>query len=152
MTTQELEFDRSQLGVEYDAGTFPVKADAIINSCLAMGESNPIYINEKAAQAAGHPALVAPPAFCGIFVRGFGRPDIGLKAGGGGMHAGEVIENLVPVYAGDVLTAKTSLKDVYAKTGRTGTMVFVVWKTAFTNQRGEKVADVQESFMRRATS
>lgn len=152
MTTQELEFDRSQLGVEYDAGTFPVKAEFIIKICLALGESNPIYTDEKAAQAAGYPGLVAPPAFCGIFVRGFGRPDIGLKVGGGGgMHAGEVIENLVPVYAGDVLTAKTALKDVYAKTGRTGTMVFVVWETSFTNQRGEKVADVQESFMRRAT-
>jgi len=151
MTTQELEFDRSQLGVEYDAGTFQVKADFIIKICQTLGESNPMYIDEKAAQAAGHPSLVAPPAFCGIFVRGFGRPDIGLKAGGGGMHAGEVIENLVPVYAGDVLTAKTALNDVYAKTGRTGTMIFVVWKTSFTNQRGEKVADVQESFMRRAT-
>ena len=80
-----------------------------------------------------------------------GREEGDGIGGGGGMHAGEVIENLVPVYAGDVLTAKTALKDVYAKTGRTGTMVFVVWKTSFTNQRGEKVADVQESFMRRAT-
>lgn len=151
MTTQELEFDRTQLGVEHDAGTFPVKADAIIKCCRVLGESNPIYIDEKAAKAAGHPALVAPPAFCGIFVRGSGRPDIKLKAaGGGGFHAGEVIENHVPVYAGDVLTAKISLKDVYAKTGRTGTMVFVVWATSFTNQRGQKVADVQESFMRRA--
>ena len=150
MTTQEIEFDRSQLGVEHDAGTFPVKAESIIKTCRALGESNPIYIDEKAAKAAGYPGLVAPPAFCGIFVRGFGRPDIKLKAAGGGMHAGEVIENLVPVYAGDVLTAKTSLKEVYAKTGRTGTMVFVVWATSFTNQRGQKVADVQESFMRRA--
>ena len=150
MTTQEIEFDRSQLGVEHDAGTFPVKAESIITVCRTLGESNPIYIDEKAAKAAGYPGLVAPPAFCGIFVRGFGRPDIKLKAAGGGMHAGEVIENLVPVYAGDVLTAKTSLKEVYAKTGRTGTMVFVVWATSFTNQRGQKVADVQESFMRRA--
>ena len=53
------------------------------------------------------------------------------------------------MYAGDQLTASSHLKDVYAKTGRSGTMVFVVWETTFRNQHGDVVAEVQESFARR---
>jgi peptidyl-tRNA hydrolase len=41
------------------------------------------------------------------------------------------------------------LKDVYAKTGRSGTMVFMVWETTFRNQKGDVVADVQESYAAR---
>ena len=50
---------------------------------------------------------------------------------------------------GDSLDATTKLKEVYAKTGRSGKMVFAVWETAFTNQNGIRVALVNESFVRR---
>ena len=43
------------------------------------------------------------------------------------------------------ITASSHLKDVYAKTGRTGTMVFIVWETTFSNHNGQVVAEVQES-------
>ena len=140
MTTRELEFDRSLLGVAYPAGTFHVDAKVIRWFCQAIGETNPIHTDETAARTAGHPALVAPSTFCTVFVRGLGRPDIKLSFGGGGFHAGEAIDVLAPIYAGDTLTAITRLKDVYAKTGRSGAMVFVVWETTYTNQDGKKVA------------
>jgi len=149
MTTQGLEFDRSHLGVHYPAGSFQVEADTIVKYALATGQTNPIYKDEAAAKAAGHPALVAPPTFCTIFVRGLGRPDIKLNFGRLGFHAGEAVEELAPIYAGDTLTATTRLKDVYTKTGRSGTMAFVVWETAFNNQHGQTVAVVKESHVRR---
>ena len=65
------------------------------------------------------------------------------------MHAGQRVQPKAPIVAGDQLTASSHLKEVYAKTGRSGTMVFVVWETIFTNQNNEVVADVQESFARR---
>ena len=65
------------------------------------------------------------------------------------MHAGQRVQALAPICAGDQLNASSHLKDVYAKTGRTGTMVFVVWETTFTNQDGKVVAEVEESFARR---
>ena len=45
--------------------------------------------------------------------------------------------------------ASSHLKEVYPKTGRSGTMVFTVWETTFTNQDGLVVADVQESYASR---
>jgi hypothetical protein len=39
--------------------------------------------------------------------------------------------------------------DVYEKTGRSGTMVFIVFRTTLTNQRGEMVAVVDQKMMSR---
>jgi MaoC dehydratase-like protein len=33
----------------------------------AIGDDNPIYIDEAAAQAAGHPGIVAPPAMIQVW-------------------------------------------------------------------------------------
>ena len=76
-------------------------------------------------------------------------PDIGLKFGRIQAHAGERVRPRAPIVAGDRLTASSSLRDVYAKTGRSGTMVFCVWETTFRNQDGQVVAEVTQSFARR---
>ena len=66
-----------------------------------------------------------------------------------GFFAGQAIESLRPVRVDDMLEATTRLKDVYAKTGRSGTLVFAVWKTELINQDDEVVAVARESFVRR---
>ena len=65
------------------------------------------------------------------------------------MHAGQRVQSKAPIVAGDSLIASSHLKEVYPKTGRSGTMVFVVWETTFRNQDGVVVADVQESYASR---
>ena len=147
--TLELDYDRSILGKEYNTGPFHVSADLILDYCKALGETNPIYTDEEAAKKAGHASLVAPPALCSVFVRQVTTPDIKLNFGTLRFHAGQMVAPEADIIAGDSLSASTFLKEVYPKTGRTGTMVFMVWETVFTNQKGERVADVQESFAAR---
>ena len=142
----ELEYDRSILGQEYRAGPYQVTKEMIRDFCAAVGESSPLYTDESAAQAAGHASVIAPPTLCTILVRGVTLPDISLKFGRMRMHAGQIVEPLLPIIAGDSLEASSHLKEVYPKTGRSGTMVFIVWETDFINQRGEVVAEVQESY------
>lgn len=149
MVEPQIEFDRSLLEKELPAGTFEVSKGLILSFCRAVGETNPIFTDEQVARQQGHPGLVAPPTLLNLFVRQMGRPDPGLKRAQTQMHAGQALEVLRPVFAGDKLEARTKLKEVYAKTGRTGTMVFVVWEVSFANQRGEPVALIRESFMRR---
>ena len=84
-----------------------------------------------------------------MFVRHVELPSIDLKFGKMRFHAGQRVQSKAPIIAGDSLSASSHLKDVYAKTGRSGTMVFIVWETTFSNQNGEVVADVQESFAAR---
>jgi acyl dehydratase len=145
----ELQYDRSLYGKEHRAGPFEVTREIIRKFSHSIGETNPIYTDEVAAQAAGFRSLVAPPTLCTIFVRRVELPDIGLKFGKMRFHAGQRVQPRGPIVAGDFISASSHLKDVYAKTGRTGTMVFIVWETTFHNQKGEVVADIQESFATR---
>ena len=40
----------------------------------AIGDNNPIYVDEAAARAAGHPGIVAPPAMIQVWtMAGLGR-------------------------------------------------------------------------------
>lgn len=36
----------------------------------AIGDKNPIYVDEQAARAAGHPGIVAPPAMIQVWTMG----------------------------------------------------------------------------------
>ena len=141
----DLDFDRSQLGKEHQAGPFTVTRELVRDFCEAVGESDPLSVDDEAARAAGHADVVAPPTLCVIFIRESARPDINLKFGKTRFLAGQRVKPLAPIVAGDSLTSTTCLKEVYPKTGRSGTMVFMVSETTFTNQRGEKVAEIQES-------
>ena len=151
MTTEDTDiiFDRSLLGVDHEIGTFPVTKEMIFKFATSTGETNPLYLDEDAGSRSEYGSVIAPPTFCNMFVSGVTRPDIELEFGDVSLFAGQAIECVGPVKPGDTLFAKTRLKDVYAKTGRSGKMVFQVWETSFANQRGDTVARVQESFVRR---
>src|SRR6266853_1906851 len=47
------------------------------------------------------------------------------------------------------VTLSSHVKEIYEKTGRTGSMVFVVVRTTLTNQKSEVVAHVDHRFMNR---
>ena len=142
----ELEYDRSLYGKEHEAGPFEVTSEQIKAFSQSIGDASPIFNDKAAAQAAGHADIVAPPTFCTLMVHQVKLPDIKLKFGRMRMHAGQRVQPRRPIVAGDFLTASSHLNDVYPKTGRSGTMVFIVWETTFRNQKGEVVAEVQESF------
>jgi uncharacterized OB-fold protein/acyl dehydratase len=60
------------------AGRHPVNEPMIDHWLDAIGDRNPIYVDEAAAKAAGHPGIVAPPAMIQVWtMMGLGgvRPD-----------------------------------------------------------------------------
>ena len=147
--TLELSYDRSLHEKEHRAGPFEITAEMIGAVNSSLGEKGPAFTSDDGAKGLGYRGMIAPPTLCSIYVREVQLPDVGLDFGKVQMHAGQRVQPIAPVYAGDTLTASSHLKEVYAKTGRSGTMVFVVWETTFTNQHGDVVAEVQESFARR---
>ena len=146
MTTDEgIVYDRSLLGVEHPIGSFRVSREMITEFAKSTGETKSIYLGDT-----DNPDdLVAPPTICNIFVNGVSRPDIKLEFGDMSFFAGQSIECQKDVRPGDTLNASTRLDHVYAKTGRSGKMIFAVWQTTFKNQNCETVALVNESFVRR---
>lgn len=148
VTNETLEYDRSVIGVEVEVGQFTVTREQIETFVEVMGETNPVYTDDEAAKANGYRGIIAPPTFFTVF-RTQGGLDPKVKFGNTGFHAGQEFEFVEPLYVGDKIIAKAVVKDVYAKTGRTGTMVFTVSETAYYNQDGRKVARIENSMVRR---
>ncbi len=110
----------------------------------ATGQTDPVYTDEAAAKAAGHPALPVPPTF--LFCLEMDAPNPGAirdlldlpvpKV----LHGEQRFTYHAMAYAGDTLTFQQRIADIYAKKG--GLLEFVVRETRVTNQRGEHIADL----------
>ena len=65
---------RADGGSARRAGRDPINMPMIRNWTEAIGDTNPIYEDDDAARAAGHPGVVAPPAMAQVWtMRGLGR-------------------------------------------------------------------------------
>lgn len=146
--TETLEFDHSVLGVDVEVGTFEVTKEQIIAFAKAVGETNPLYLDEGTAKNSRYGNLIAPPTFYSVFRTAPGL-DPKVQFGTTGFNAGQHCEFFEPIRPGDTITAQSQVADVYEKTGRTGRMVFILRRTAYTNQHGQKVAVVEQSYVRR---
>lgn len=113
---------------------------------------NPIYFSEESAKEQGYDTIPAPPTFLRTAMFPRHRPngeDIGFA--GEGMfdlgfnpayriHGEESFEYGRVLYDGEVLTAITTLADIYQKEGaRGGTMTFAVLETRFKDEAGSDV-------------
>lgn len=140
-----LDLDRSILGREFDRAVYgPVTADELIAFARALGETAPCYTQPG-------PDLVAHPTY-GVRLKGNKFfPDTLPDALRHRMSfdAGKDIELGVPLRPGDTITLVATLHDVYEKTGRTGSMHFVVVRFTVTNQRAELVVTIDNRFMYR---
>jgi acyl dehydratase len=150
MTTEErvFEYDESIVGKEFDVGTIEITREHIRRFCEVLGETNPLYTDDEAAAKGPYGSVIAPPGLVYSLRTGPG-PDAKVKFGNAGFHSGERAELHQVVRPGDVIRATQRIKEVYAKTGRTGTMVFVVRRTEFKNQHDELVAAVEQSMVNR---
>jgi acyl dehydratase len=117
----------------------------------SIGETNPIYLDEAAAKAAGYARLPAPPTF--LFCLAMEKPDpfdqltfIGMNLGRV-LHGEQSFEYLAPTCAGDTLTFSARIADIYDK--RAGAMEFVVIETRVTNQHGQPVAKLRNTLIQR---
>lgn len=97
----------------------------------ATGQSDPVYSDVDAARAAGHPDLLVPPTF--LFGLALERPDpfgyltelgIDLRFI---LHGEQLFGYHRLAYAGDQLTLRDRITDVYAKRG--GALEFLVKET-----------------------
>ena len=124
---------------------------------LAIGDFNPIYSDREFAQANGLRDVMAPPTLiCDTWQyvdsdmdeRGdlLGRGPIRELEG---LRAANEYEFFQPIHPDDVVTAHWTVKDVYEKTGSTGSLVFQVIETTFYNQLEELLARNTETMFYR---
>lgn len=143
--TLPLGIDPAALGAEFDSSTSqPVTAEEIYEYAAALAESHPFYFA---------PEPIAPPTFCMKF-RGnrFSPPALPRQALVRAFDAGKDIHFGAPIRVGDVIHTSAVLHEVYEKTGRSGSMVFLVSRLTMKNQRGEMVAVIDSRFLIRGES
>lgn len=116
-----------------------------------VGETDPIYIDESAARAAGYPGLPLPPTF--LFSLELLQPDtqwrqqLGIVPGRI-LHGEQSFTYHRVAYAGETLQFATRIADIYDKKG--GALEFVVKETSVTTPSGEAVADLRSVIVHRS--
>lgn len=132
---------RDAIGVEWEPFTLQIDKWLVKLFTDAVGDFNPLYVDEKAAKKTRLGGTVAPFSLLNSAVMRneqtelpFPMPLKRMLDGGGSF------EFYKPFRAGDVLTARTKLADIKEREGKAGKMAFIDIETTWTNQRQEVVA------------
>jgi acyl dehydratase len=144
---------RSWIGHETPPWTIEATKLDITRFAVATNDLNPLYLDEEYAKKSHYGGVIAPPLFYmapltnpvpetelrpdGLPYEGkFPIPPTPLPRL---MDGGTEIEFFAPIRAGDTLTGRCKITDIYQKEGRTGPLIFVVRECRYTNQNGELV-------------
>jgi acyl dehydratase len=127
------------IGKTFAPATYAVGREKIREYALAVGETNPLYLDVEAARAEGYADVVAPPMFAVVYCLPAVWPalfdeEIGIDFGRM-VHGGQEFAWGPVVVAGDEITTTTSLKDASERRGNG----FFVFESVSCNPAGETV-------------
>lgn len=134
--------NRQMIGKTYPPQHFEVEKQRLCFFAKATGQTDPIYYDEAAAIAAGHPSLLAPPTFLTTVPVESRTPfqfldDLGVDISRI-LHTAQDYQYAAPVYAGDRITLVRKIANLMERRG--SERKFIVMEEQYTNQRGEQVA------------
>ncbi len=138
------------IGTTYPPAQYAVGREKIREYALAVGETNPLHHDLRAARAAGYDDLVAPPMFAVVYAFPALWPvlfdeQVGIDFSRM-VHGGQEFEWGPLVVAGDEITTTVSIADVSERAGNG----FYVFASESVNQRGETVCSARWSNIVRA--
>ncbi len=145
-TRPELSAVREQwVGVEFDWTTFEMSAESMVAWAKACGETDPRFVDPSHSDFQAHPGFTTHCMSGRVFPKEF--PQIG---GGFGIDGGKRVEVHAPIRPGETLTATTTIADLFEKTGRSGTMIFIVQRMEFRNDADQLVSTVDWKMIKKA--
>ena len=128
---------RAKIGVDGPPSEGTIEAGHVKRFVEAIGDPNPRWERE------------APPTFMVALAAAAPHLAEAEEYGKGWLNGGNRFEYLAPAMIGDRITATGHVADVYEKSGSTGTLLFIIFETNYVNQRGEKVATLRGTMIRR---
>ena len=167
---------KALIGMEGEPQTCcePVERSEIRRFAQAVMDDDPIFWNDAYARNTRYGGVVAPPLFPLFADRrpsgtpdpiaeaatnpdfdGFagllqtGLPPIPLPQFPRLLNGGNEVELYQLPRVGDRITARAKYLDIYEKTGRSGTMVFIVVETRYANQDDELLMLSRVTLIRR---
>ncbi len=131
--------------------TCPIELPQVVKFARALGEADPVYEDMDAAVEQGFRSVLTPPTFTQGLPRFFSK-DVRVveedqssgvsnrgepfKQIGGSLHGEQHFEYFVDVCVGDVLTATTSVRRTWQKSGKSGTRNFLERVTEYHDESG----------------
>ena len=128
---------KSRIGVDGPSVTATVEAGHLKRFAEAIGDRNPRWASE------------VPPTFLVALAPSSVHVAEAEEYGKGWLNGGNRFEYVAPVTVGDHVTATGRIADVYEKPGSTGALLFIIFETDYVNQRGELVARLRGTMIRR---
>lgn len=129
----------------FEEFTVDVEPGRLAFFATATGQDDPVFSDADAARAAGHHGIPAPPTF--MFSLGLEAPepfgyldDLGIDLRRI-LHGEQRFDYRAQIYAGDRITLREQIVDVYAKRG--GALEFLVKETEY--RRGEQIVGTATS-------
>jgi acyl dehydratase len=127
------------VGKTYEPTVYAVGREKVREYALAVGETEPLYLDVQAARAAGHADVVAPPMFAVVYAApalgpAIFDPDVGIDFAMM-VHGAQEFEWGPLVVAGDEITTAVSVEEIADRAG----LGYYVFESASRNQRGEQV-------------
>jgi acyl dehydratase len=125
---------------------------------LALGDDNPLYVDDAYAKAAGYPSVIAPPTLICETCQYAHRPPneegyIGHEwalpvAGCRLIRAGNEYEFMRPVFPADRISVTWTLEDIVERgASRGGTQLFVTSVARYRDAAGDIVAVNRETLV-----
>ena len=113
---------------------YQLTQEAIALYCQAVGETNPLYLDELAAKAGPYRGLIAPPSIHILLMFACTPSDDWMRSPGT-VNAGQSWSYNIPSRPGDTITLQARALDKFIKRER----LFVVHDNVFFNQHGEVI-------------
>ena len=127
------------VGKQYPETTYEVGLEKIREYANAVGQAEPVHHDREAARQAGFRDVVAPPMFAVVYSAPSVTPALFDPAVGINfammVHGGQEFVWGEPVCAGDEITTRAKVQEIYEKDGKG----FYVFESVSTNQDGDEV-------------
>lgn len=141
--------DRNWIGRELQPSELVIERGRLRAFARAIGETDPIYTNVEAAQAAGYADLPAPPTFLFAVELDSGALDALLD--GLGVSIARVLHGIQgftyhrQACAGDVITVRSRIANIFEKKG--GALEFVEKSSEARSSNGELIAELRTTLV-----
>ncbi len=144
--------NQALIGKEYPPVRYEVGREKLREFAASVGETDPVYHDEEAARAAGHPDIPAVPTFPVVLTLRVGQkvyndPELGLDYSRV-VHGEQEFTYHRPIFAGDRLLAAGRVAAMEVK----GRHELLAIETRVTSEDGEPVCSAVVTLISRGTA
>lgn len=130
----ELTYDDMLAGHEFPSAQYEITKDQVARYVEAVGDFNPLYVDEEYAKGSKYGELIAPPTIA-VIVTTLRVALGGARIPPGTIHTGQYFKFVKPIKPGDKLTMRSTLAGKYIEREKK----YVVIESLVRNELGEDV-------------